>query len=174
MLAGELYDSLAPTLATARNRARALLRQLQATMPDEATTRKQILDELLGDSGEDAWIEPPFFCDYGQNIYLGKKVYLNFNCIVLDVCEVRIGDHVMIGPAVQIYTATHPLNAGTAPFARIWQARHDWVRCLDRRGSDPLPRCYYRRKNGDRCRQRRDQVHPGRRDRRRQSLPGGA
>ncbi len=59
----------------------------------------------------DAEIEPPFFCDYGTNITLGKKVFMNFNCVVLDVAPVQIGDFVLLGPAVQIYTATHPLQA---------------------------------------------------------------
>jgi maltose O-acetyltransferase len=57
------------------------------------------------------WLQPPFFCDYGSNIHLGKKVFFNFNCVVLDVCEVRIGDRTMFGPAVQVYAATHPLDA---------------------------------------------------------------
>ena len=56
-------------------------------------------------------MQPPFFCDYGSNIQLGERVFFNFNCVVLDVCCVTIGDHTLIGPAVQIYTATHPLDA---------------------------------------------------------------
>ena len=56
------------------------------------------------------WMEPPFFCDYGSNIYLGKKCFFNFNCVVLDVCRVTIGNYTLFGPAVQIYTAMHPLN----------------------------------------------------------------
>lgn len=53
----------------------------------------------------------PFFCDYGTNIHLGERVYFNFGCVVLDVCEVKIGAFTSFGPAVQIYTATHPMNA---------------------------------------------------------------
>ena len=56
-------------------------------------------------------IEPPFFCDYGTNIELGDKVFFNFNCVILDVAKVTIGSNVMFGPAVQIYTATHPMDA---------------------------------------------------------------
>jgi maltose O-acetyltransferase len=56
-------------------------------------------------------MQPPFFCDYGWNILLGQKCFFNFNCIVLDVCEVRVGDFTLFGPAVQIYAATHPMNA---------------------------------------------------------------
>jgi len=57
------------------------------------------------------WMQPPFFCDYGSNIHLGEKVFFNFNCVVLDVCPVRIGSYTLFGPAVQILTATHPLDA---------------------------------------------------------------
>jgi maltose O-acetyltransferase len=56
-------------------------------------------------------MQPPFFCDYGSNIRLGERVYFNFNCVVLDVCVVKIGDFTLFGPAVQIYTATHPMIA---------------------------------------------------------------
>ena len=66
--------------------------------------------ELVIEGGQTVRIEPPFFCDYGFNIRLGECVYFNFNCVVLDVCEVRIGSFTMFGPAVQIYTALHPLT----------------------------------------------------------------
>ena len=56
-------------------------------------------------------MQPPFFCDYGSNILLGERVFFNFNCVVLDVCLVKIGDFTLFGPAVQIYTASHPMNA---------------------------------------------------------------
>jgi maltose O-acetyltransferase len=68
-------------------------------------------NELFGWGGETVWMQPPFFCDYGTNIELGERVFFNFNCIVLDVCRVRIGDCTLIGPAVQIYTAMHPMDA---------------------------------------------------------------
>jgi maltose O-acetyltransferase len=111
MLAGELYDALDPELMKARERARDLCQDLNATREREEEDRRRIVKELLGSGGETVWIQPPFFCDYGSNIYLGERVYFNFNCIVLDVCEVRIGDRTLCGPAVQIYTATHPMNA---------------------------------------------------------------
>jgi maltose O-acetyltransferase len=57
------------------------------------------------------WMQPPFYCDYGSNIFLGTRVFFNFNCVVLDVCAVRIGDYTLFGPSVQIYTAMHPLDA---------------------------------------------------------------
>ena len=67
--------------------------------------------ELLGSGGESVWLQPPFFCDYGKNIHLGERVFFNFNCVVLDVCEVRIGDFVQFGSGVQILTPLHPLEA---------------------------------------------------------------
>jgi len=59
----------------------------------------------------DVWMQAPFFCDYGTNIHLGREVFFNFNCVVLDVMSARIGDPTLVGPAVQIYAATHPLDA---------------------------------------------------------------
>jgi maltose O-acetyltransferase len=111
MLAGELYNPLDPELVAARDRARDLCQDLNATREANQEERRRILRELFEAGGEDVWLQPPFFCDYGSNITLGKKCFFNFNCIVLDVCQVTIGDHVLFGPAVQIYTATHPLNA---------------------------------------------------------------
>jgi len=111
MLAGELYDPLDAHLAKARERARDLCQDLNATREADQTKRRQILRDLFGAGGDDVWLQPPFFCDYGSNIHFGTKCFLNFNCIILDVCEVRIGDYTLLGPAVQIYTATHPLNA---------------------------------------------------------------
>lgn len=111
MLAGELYDPLDAELVAARVRARDLCQDLNATREREEETRRRILVELFGTGGAEVWMQPPFFCDYGSNIYLGKRVFFNFNCVVLDVCAVRIGDFTLFGPAVQIYTATHPLEA---------------------------------------------------------------
>lgn len=111
MLAGELYDPLDPELVGARNRARDLCQDLNATRETEHDRRRQILVELFGRGGETVWMQPPFYCDYGSNILLGERVFFNFNCIVLDVCEVKVGDFTLFGPSVQIYTATHPMNA---------------------------------------------------------------
>jgi maltose O-acetyltransferase len=111
MLAGESYDSLDAELVRRRERARDLCWELNATKESERTARRALLEQLLGSGGDSAWIQPPFFCDYGSNIRLGQKVYFNFNCVVLDVCPVSIGEFTMLGPAVQIYTASHPLDA---------------------------------------------------------------
>jgi maltose O-acetyltransferase len=111
MLAGELYDPLDLELCAARERARDLCQTLNATREAEQDERRRILCALFGAGGETVWLQPPFFCDYGANIELGERVFFNFNCVVLDVCRVRIGDYTMFGPSVQIYTASHPLNA---------------------------------------------------------------
>jgi maltose O-acetyltransferase len=111
MLAGELYDPHDPDLVKGRHRARDLCQELNATRERDEEQRRRILLELFGAGGDSVWMQPPFFCDYGSNIHLGERVFFNFNCVVLDVCEVRIGDFTLFGPAVQIYTATHPMEA---------------------------------------------------------------
>ena len=111
MLACELYDPHDPELVAVRNRARDLCQDLNATRESEQEVRRTILRELFGQGGDSVWMQPPFFCDYGKNILLGERVFFNFNCIVLDVCQVKIGNFTLFGPAVQIYTATHPMNA---------------------------------------------------------------
>ena len=111
MVRGELYDAADPELVERRLRARRLLQALNASDPADEAGRARILAELIGAAGPGVWIEPPFFCDYGTNITVGEKVFFNFDCVVLDVAPVTIGDRTMFGPAVQIYTATHPLGA---------------------------------------------------------------
>jgi len=111
MVAGELYDPADPLLVEMRRRARELCWRLNATANTEADLRCTLQRELFGSGGDEASIQPPFFCDYGSNIHLGARVYFNFNCVVLDVCPVHIGEHTLFGPAVQIYTATHPVDA---------------------------------------------------------------
>ncbi|MFK8110647.1 MAG: sugar O-acetyltransferase [Rubripirellula sp.] len=111
MLAGELYDASDPTLTAGRLIARERCRAINTSSPREETLRRGLLQELFASGGESVWLEPPFRCDYGTNIYLGEKVYFNFDCVILDVCEVRIGSYVFIAPGVHIYTATHPLEA---------------------------------------------------------------
>src|SRR5690348_16587294 len=111
MLAGELYDPMDAELVAARARARDLCQALNATREAESGERRQILQELFGAGGDSVWMQPPFYCDYGTNIALGERVFFNFNCVVLDVCPVRIGSCTLFGPAVQIYTAMHPLDA---------------------------------------------------------------
>lgn len=121
MLAGELYDPLDEELSEERLRARRLIKELNAA--GEGTKQLAgIVKALLPNALESTWIQPPFYCDYGCNIFLGEKVFFNFNCVILDVMKVKIGSRSMFGPNVQIYTATHPLNykerAGGLEFAK--------------------------------------------------------
>lgn len=111
MLMGDLYDPLDPELVEARSRARDLCQDLNATRESERDRRRGILRDLFGKGGDSVWMQPPFYCDYGSNIELGERVVFNFNCTVLDVCRVRIGDFTLFGPSVQIYTPLHPFNA---------------------------------------------------------------
>lgn len=132
MLAGELYDPFDPELVRARERARDLCRDLNATREAQQAERRRILRALFGAGGEDVWMQPPFYCDYGTNILLGKRVFFNFNCVVLDVAPVTIGSFVLFGPAVQLYTATHPLSAaerrkGLEGGKPIWIEDDVWV-----------------------------------------------
>ena len=117
MVRGELYDPHDVELVRRRNRARDLCQNLNATREAMAEERRRILLELFGRGGDTVWLQPPFFCDYGANILLGEQVFFNFNCVVLDVAPVTIGDHTLFGPAVQVYTATHtsgPMSMGLA------------------------------------------------------------
>lgn len=114
MLAGELYLATDPELAAERKRARRLTRLYNQTTEEELETRSQLLKDLFAELG-DAEIEPPFYCDYGSNIYAGKRLYMNFGCVILDCNTVHIGDDVLCAPYVQIYTAFHP----TEPQLRI-------------------------------------------------------
>jgi maltose O-acetyltransferase len=109
MLAGETYNCLDSDLEAERQQIKKLLRLYnQAEAEPE---RQTILQQLLGQIGQNSIIEPPFHCVYGHNIYIGDHVYVNVLCTILDCGEVRIGSHVMIGPGVQIYTAAHHLQA---------------------------------------------------------------
>ena len=111
MLAGELYDSLDAELVADRERAQGLCRSLNGLPELQQTERRRILERLFSTGGDTVWIHPPFYCDYGSNIHLGTRVFFNFNCIVLDVCEVCIGDYTQFGPGVQILTPLHPFDA---------------------------------------------------------------
>ena len=115
MLAGEPYRSRDPELLAMYRRARALLTEFTATASVEAARKEEILRSLFGSLGSGVWIEAPFFCDYGENIHVGSDCFINYNCVFIDNNRITIGDAVLIGPAVQLYTATHPL----APEKRI-------------------------------------------------------
>jgi maltose O-acetyltransferase len=111
MLAGELYRPCAPELQSDQAATAQWLARYNALPARSAAERYHLLAERLAEVGEDTDVRPPFYCDYGFNIRLGRGVFLNFNCVILDVVEVTIGDRTQIGPAVQIYCADHPRNA---------------------------------------------------------------
>ncbi|UBO74535.1 MULTISPECIES: sugar O-acetyltransferase [Aeromonas] len=108
MVAGEPYDAGHSELKAARERCRSLYHSFNTSW-QEQPERDALLSELLGSRGELCAINPPFFCDYGANIFVGENFYANVNCTILDVCEVHIGDNVLLAPGVQIYTAAHPV-----------------------------------------------------------------
>ncbi|GLI08582.1 maltose O-acetyltransferase [Paenibacillus tyrfis] len=110
MLNGELYLPADPELLQERANARRLTRLYNQTLETEESTRTELLKELFGSTGESIYIEPTLRCDYGYNIHVGENFYANFDCVFLDVCEIRIGDNCFMAPGVHIYTATHPLD----------------------------------------------------------------
>lgn len=111
MLAGEFYHSRDPELLAMYHNCRKLLRRFAQTDSEDAVGKREILTQLFGRVGENVWIEAPFCCDYGKNIFLGDNVFINYNCLLLDCNRIEIGDNVLFGGAVQICTATHPLPA---------------------------------------------------------------
>ena len=108
MVSGLPYDPGDPELQADQTSAKQWMARYNAAMAASPAERRDLLRQKMGEVGEGAIIRPPFHCDYGYNIRLGRGVFMNFNCVVLDVCEVEIGDQTQIGPGVQILTADHP------------------------------------------------------------------
>ena len=113
MLAGEFYRCYDDELVAERKRAREITRLYNNTTDDEADYRAELLKKLFGKIGENSFVEPTLKCDYGYNITVGDWFYANFDCVILDVCSVTIGDHVLFAPRVCLYTATHPVDVAT-------------------------------------------------------------
>jgi maltose O-acetyltransferase len=111
MVSGALYLASDPALVAARVRARRLFARFNASDPADVAGRAALLGALLGGLGEDAWIEPPFHCDYGTQITLGARVFVNFGAVMLDPAAIVIGDEAQLGPSVQLLTADHPRDA---------------------------------------------------------------
>ena len=111
MVRGEPYNGRDAQLLATAHRARSLIAAYAAVASTDGAQRSAILGELFGELGEDVWIEPPFFCDYGENVFIGPHSFVNVNCVFLDSAEIRIGRNALIGPAVQLLTASHPLRA---------------------------------------------------------------
>ncbi len=110
MLASEPYRAMGNELFLERQHAKTELHAYNYLAPTKVRERNQILKRLLGSTGSRFFIEPPFHCDYGYNIQLGENFYANYNCTILDGARVSIGDNVMFGPNVNLYTAGHPIH----------------------------------------------------------------
>ncbi len=110
MLAGRAYKSFESQLFEERQLAKDLNYQINHLHPFKLKERNELLRKLLGRTGKEFHIEPPFYCDYGYNITVGENFYTNYNCIILDCAPVIIGDNVLLAPNVAIYTAGHPIH----------------------------------------------------------------
>ena len=111
MLAGDLYVADEPELAAEMLRARHLQDQYNRSAADATAERRRILEDLLGEFGTDSEIRPPFYCDYGYQISIGARTFVNYGLVALDVAAIIVGDDVQIGPNVQLLTPTHPVDA---------------------------------------------------------------
>lgn len=109
MLAGEPYLAWDEELLSARVKCRHTLKKLNDSIPNTPEWR-EAQEALIPNRKGGLYLEPPFRCDYGDNIHIGENFYANFNCVILDVNVVEIGDNVLFAPNVQIYTAGHPLD----------------------------------------------------------------
>ena len=111
MLSGELYVADSPQQRKANMRKRRLVQAINTSAYDAFEERDRLFHELFGSLGRGAFLEPPFNCDYGCNIYIGDNFYANMDCIFLDVASITIGDRVFFGPRVGLYTPYHPIDA---------------------------------------------------------------
>jgi len=114
MIDAEMYNPLDEVLVAERQHAHATAHELNLLSPMDIEKKQQLVKKLLPNTGENTYITPPIYCDYGYNVIAGKNFYTNFNCVFLDICKITIGDDVMLAPNVQIYAAGHP----TDPVAR--------------------------------------------------------
>ncbi|MDH6465190.1 maltose O-acetyltransferase [Micromonospora sp. A200] len=120
MLAGEPYIANEPEIIADLDRAAQLMERFNTTAATDPQGRLAALRELLGSLGEDTSIRPPFYCDYGWQIHLGPRCFVNFNAVFLDVARITIGADVQVGPNVQLLTPTHPIEPG--PRREKWEA----------------------------------------------------
>lgn len=110
MLAELPYKSWLDGLSEERLNLRLKIHKFNSCSPDKKDEMKAMIKDILGKCGNDIFIEPPFHCDYGKNIEVGENFYVNFNCVILDVAKVKIGNNVLFAPNVSIYTAGHPIH----------------------------------------------------------------
>ena len=111
MLSGKPYLAFEDTLLEERQRAKGLVYEINTLHPFKLDERRTLLKELLGKTGENFFVEPPFRCDYGYNIEIGENFYSNYNCTILDCAKVTIGNNVLFAPNVSLFTAGHPIDA---------------------------------------------------------------
>ncbi|MBA2813732.1 sugar O-acetyltransferase [Streptomyces sp. KM273126] len=110
MQAGDLYIADDPEIARRLQRAVSLAARYQAAFAEDAEAAQPLLEELLGSLGEQAHVRPPLYVDYGSNITIGARTFVNYNLTALDVAPITIGEDCQIGPNVQLLTPTHPLE----------------------------------------------------------------
>lgn len=110
MNSGNIYSCDDEEMQRAQAAQMELLYDFNATRPSEQSKRREIAEQLLGEYGNGAWIEPPLHANWGCNTFFGDHAYANFNLTLVDDGEVHIGDHVMIGPNVTITTTGHPIR----------------------------------------------------------------
>jgi maltose O-acetyltransferase len=112
LLSGEYYNSRDPELIEMYHRAKEILREWSALSTRDGEKRYELLRDLFVHVGKGVWIEGPFYCDYGKHVSIGENTFINTGAVLLDCNRIDIGKNVLLGPHVQIYTATHPLAAG--------------------------------------------------------------
>lgn len=110
MIKGEMYLADDEVLVKERLNARRLFREFNSTLETELEKRTEILKKLFGEVKGKIYIEPTLKCDYGYNIKVGENFYANYDCVMLDICPITIGNNAFLAPGVHIYTATHPLD----------------------------------------------------------------
>ncbi|TDE91471.1 sugar O-acetyltransferase [Occultella glacieicola] len=112
MLAGDLYIADDPDNARLAERAVRLQDAYHRATVAGAASAREILADLLGSLGADAYVKPPLFVDYGENLHVGARTFVNYNLVALDVATITIGADCQIGPNVQLLTPTHPVEPG--------------------------------------------------------------
>ena len=132
ILSGVMYNDLTPELVAAREKTVLLTDQYNASFGQPAEVREKILRKLLKSAGEGAYFEPNFRCEFGFNISVGKHFYANFDCVLLDGGGIEIGDHVLFGPRVGIYTSNHAIDAMERVAGGCYAKSDDRQPCLGR------------------------------------------
>ena len=139
---------------------RRILQELNTVDRSDFDRIGQLVKRLFGKS-EGAFLNPPFYCDYGSHIEVGKNFFANYNCTIIDVAKVKIGDNCQMAPNVAIYTAGHPVHPVSRNSAYEYGIEVDHRRqCMDRRKYGDPSGSTYRKQYGDRRRKRCDKGYP--------------